>query len=98
MDRVERTFYPDGTLHKEIHYRGDTKHGASRSWHPNGVLAEEYWFDDDPNGKWIDRTWYESGILKSEMSFVMAAKVGGLPYGMRMVQCFIDTMPSTPER
>jgi hypothetical protein len=42
MEHIERKFYPDGTLREEIHYKNNKEHGHWRVWHPNGVLAEEY--------------------------------------------------------
>jgi hypothetical protein len=34
--RVERDWYPNGTLRLEAHYRGDVLHGAYRIWYADG--------------------------------------------------------------
>lgn len=76
MERVERKYYPDGTLQEEVHYLGNREHGPWRRWHPNGVLAEEYWFDRGVYENCVARTWFTSGALKSEVAFVNGRQSG----------------------
>jgi hypothetical protein len=76
LDRVEREHYPDGTLKKEVHYRGTKKHGFWRGWHANGVLAEEFFFEDNLYVNCVTRTWSEQGTLLSEMPFVNGRHLG----------------------
>jgi hypothetical protein len=76
MDRVERSYYPDGHLKEEIHFRDGKEHGPWRLWHPNGQLAEEYWFENGLYGTSISRTWDENGMLRSEAPTVNGRQVG----------------------
>lgn len=78
MDRVERTFYPDGTLEKEVHFFGTKENGPWRRWHPNGVLAEEYFFEHGVYVNTINRSWDEHGMLRSEHSILNGSETGRL--------------------
>jgi hypothetical protein len=77
-DRVERTYYADGKLEKEIHYRGITEHGSWRTWHPNGVLAEEYWFEIGAYMNGTNRSWHANGQLHTEQTYKNGAPVSPL--------------------
>jgi antitoxin component YwqK of YwqJK toxin-antitoxin module len=63
---VERSWYPDGTLRREIPMDDGVVRGTSRRWHPNSRLAEEREFDDA--GNWVAvRRWAEDGtVLESK--------------------------------
>jgi hypothetical protein len=76
MERVERSYYPDGTLKEEIHYQGSKEHGLWRQWHPNGVLKSECLFE---NGLYVNtpmRSWHENGTLHMEMQIVNGTENG----------------------
>ena len=74
--RVERKYYDDGTLAEEVHYRGKKEHGPWRRWHPNGVLAEEFWFDDGLYHTGVNRSWDDTGQLRSEVPYVNCQQTG----------------------
>lgn len=76
MDRVERKYYPDGTLQEEAHYRGKQWHGPWRRWHPNGVLAQEYWFEEGVYWNGTNRQWYANGQLACEQTVLNGKQVG----------------------
>src|SRR5437899_2743502 len=60
MDRVERSYFPDGSLQEEIHYLDSTPHGWWRKWHPNGALASEKLMrHGSPHGR--VQSWYPTG-------------------------------------
>lgn|GEM_PF-4795243 len=75
-DRVEREHYPDGTLQREVHYRGTLEHGPWREWHPNGVLAKEFWFDMGRFATGVNRTWSDKGVLLTEKAHFDGMCVG----------------------
>jgi hypothetical protein len=68
--RVERSYYADGMLQEEIHYRGVSEHGPWRRWHPNGQLAGEWWLERGVYMNCTNRTWYPDGALESETTYV----------------------------
>lgn len=70
MLRVERLYYADGSLREETHYLGTLEHGPWRTWHPNGVLATEHWFDHGRYFNCVNRTWDASGRLLGECVWV----------------------------
>ena len=76
MDRIERKYYPNGTLQEEIHFRNNKEHGLWRRWHPNGVLAAEWLFEDGLYTTFISKTWDEHGTLRSEVPFVNGIQIG----------------------
>jgi hypothetical protein len=67
---VERKYYPDGSLEEEAHYRGVSSHGPWRRWHPNGVLALEWFYDKNVWADGVHRTWHPNGALAQEMTMV----------------------------
>ena len=69
-DRVERKYHPDGSLAEEIHYRGTLEHGTWRTWHSNGQLSGEYFFDLGAYMNGTNRTWGPDGTLLSEHTYV----------------------------
>jgi hypothetical protein len=73
---VDRQYYPDGKLHKEIHYRGKKPHGFWREWHQNGVLAAEYEFEDGIYMNTVIRRWGPEGRLRAEITHVNGAPTG----------------------
>lgn len=75
-DRVERTFHPNGKLKSEIHYRGITEHGPYRTWHPDGTLAEEYFFEIGAYRDGVMRSWHANGKLSTESRYVNFEEVG----------------------
>jgi hypothetical protein len=79
-DRVERFYYPDGTLREEIHYRGVSEHGRWRQWHPNGQLAGEWWLDKGVYMNGTNRTWYPDGALESEDTYANGNEIKALHY------------------
>jgi hypothetical protein len=70
LERVERQYFANGSLREEIHYLGSLEHGPWRSWHPNGVLASEYWFERGRYVNCVNRTWDECGRLLGECVWV----------------------------
>lgn len=60
--KVERSFYRNGQLREEIHFRGPTLHGLHRTWHHNGRLSTEEFYDSGLlNG--LSRQWNRRGKL-----------------------------------
>jgi hypothetical protein len=76
MDRVERQFYPNGTLKEEIHYRDGKKHGVWRTWHPNGAPDLELSFENGEFADGIARIWDQAGWLRSEESLQNGRALG----------------------
>jgi len=63
VSRVEY-YYPDGTLHEEIHYKDGKADGVHNTYHPNGVIMIEMVYAD---GVLVStKTYDQSGNLKFE--------------------------------
>jgi hypothetical protein len=92
MERLDRTYYPDGQVKEETQYRGGTKHGAQRMWHPNGALARERWY---VNGKETGRlrTWFDSGQIQLERDMFNDMQAGRAtaydPDGKVILRCYM---------
>lgn len=74
QETVKQTFHPSGQIHTELRYEflpylTGKRVGVRRSWHANGVLAEEITVvDGKPHGP--GKTWYDDGKIRSEDHFV----------------------------
>lgn len=89
VERVERKYYPDGSLEEETHYRGVSFHGPWRRWYPNGVLADERLYDKHVLVDGVHRSWHSNGAVFIEMTTkggqIVSASVldeRGLPFGV----------------
>ena len=79
--RVDRNYYPDGSLKEEIHYRGVSPHGLWRQWHPNGRIAGEWYLDKGVYIEGTNRTsWYPDGTLQYEITYVNGKQVSSFFY------------------
>jgi hypothetical protein len=90
---VDRQYYPDGKPWKEIHYRGEKPHGWWREWHPNGVLAKEYLFENGLYVNTVIKSWNDKGKLQSESTYVNGETNGRTsvwgPRGRLYFRCYM---------
>ncbi len=70
-NRVERSYYEDGTLKEEIEYRDGARspNGRWRQWHPNGQLAGEFFLEHNVYVNGTNRFWYPDGRLAMEQTY-----------------------------
>jgi len=62
MNKMQRTYYPDGSIRTEVTYVDGLPDGVARHWHPNGILASELPVRRGiPEG--IGKQWNEKGEL-----------------------------------
>jgi len=62
MNKVKRTYYPDGSIESEVTLVDGLPEGVSRFWHPNGILASELPVRHGiPEG--VGKQWNEKGEL-----------------------------------
>lgn len=66
--KVEKDYYPDGSLKSEIRFRGETRSGISTWYHRNGNKQMEVnYVDNEMDGKLV--RWYYNGSLEMEETY-----------------------------
>ncbi len=73
--RVEREYYEDGSLRKEIHYSGELKDGKESWYFQNGhVEWETSWKEGFAHG--AEKQYFESGAIQRELHWENGYKEG----------------------
>jgi hypothetical protein len=66
---IKRTYYPDGSLHKEILMKDGKQTGSYREYFKNGKLFQEVNFVNDQR-EGVVKKYYETGVLYQETPYL----------------------------
>jgi hypothetical protein len=88
---VKRTYYPDGTLHKEIVMKDGKQTGSFREYFKNGKLFQEVSFVDNQR-EGLVKKYYDTGILYEETPYAQG-KIHGIKKRYRRTGDLMSEVP-----